>query len=359
MDVFIEKARLAMDYLISIADRLKDGNPWFLHDSLETNEQDRRLFYKRFLHSTAFGKSVSNTLCLNTHIWSLALLIRLARLGAGQRYLQIAEKGIEALRQVLSARPAEWSYKLIYGLRDMLLRLSVLTGRGGLSIKVYTNFMRKVLVPVCKKLFPRILMPNGYIERDLTSVHVSFIYFLVNLKDLLILYRYFPVDWLKAVITQSVFYAHRSGFVRFMARKDPRVRNFEDILLLAVAWLNDARFLSWLSEYMRLSGSKSYPLSADGLAHSAIADWKHTFGSSNPAVEVFTLAGPERPLLLLVNPTEKTQTVKLIPRYGSESVLTDMFNSTSAPVNARKEITLLPTQARLFCLLKESEAEKG
>jgi hypothetical protein len=57
-DAFLLKAKNAMDFLISIADKLSDDKIWFLHDTLETNMADSSLFYKIF-PSTAFGKSDS------------------------------------------------------------------------------------------------------------------------------------------------------------------------------------------------------------------------------------------------------------------------------------------------------------
>ena len=53
-------------------------------------------------------------------------------------------------------------------------------------------------------MYPRIVHPCGFIERDLTLSMLSDRYHVINLKDLLTLYRQQPDEWLRPYIKKGI-----------------------------------------------------------------------------------------------------------------------------------------------------------
>jgi hypothetical protein len=310
--IFLDKAQAAADYLISIADRMHGNGTWFLHDTLECDIDAARLHYGDIGPSEAFGKSLSNTLTLNTHISVMTVLCGLQQVVRRADYDRCVDEGLVALRSVLRARAANSVYSLVYGLRDRLVRRSAEAPTGfaaKLTIR-YEQILRRRLLPFLKQRFPRLAMPDGYVERDLTHTALSDFYHLINMEDMLRLYGCCPDEWLGAMIRKSVDFTLRSRLVERMGPAGFGAGTFLGVLLLYGA-LIDERCLGHLVRHIRLFREASAPLPVKILSSPVIADPSSAWSVDNADLIVLASADQGRFSAVIMNPTRETQTGRL------------------------------------------------
>jgi len=318
-DIFLQKAKLAADYLVSIADELSEDEIWFLHDTLETNMADSKLFYNIF-RSEAFGKSVSNTLCLNSHIWTLTALYRLKKLDSDQRYGKYFEKGLNALKHVLQASPCDMLFCGVYRLRDFLARLctkskSKVTRK---VHKVYTLTLMRYLLPFLKKTFPRLVMPNGFIERDLSYSTLSDFYHFRNIEDILVLYNQTRADWLGEIIKKSVKYSVDSGLAKHVFAREPKAMVFLDVLLLYCGVV-DEQYLPLFPEYIASFQELNSSAPVNILSNPLIAAAGSPLRVDNEDVLVLAPAGGKNIRAVVINATDKDCKVTMKPDSEDET----------------------------------------
>lgn len=266
--IFLEKAKTATKYLLTIKDELSDGNIWYLHDSLELNEKDVTLYYKPLLRTGVWGKSISNTLCLNTHIMAMSVLYRMNNVVSDGKYNDLFTTALDSLKKILAARQGQIIFSLLYRLHDFSLYLSRKSKITGMK-KIHHEFnkvLKIYLLPALKKRFPRLNMPNGFLERDLCHSVLFEYYHLVNLKDLLILYNLAPGQWLRNIIIKSMSHTIKRKRIKYFALEDPRAIVFIDILCL-YSILIDSSYSHFLADYFAYFKNLNLPLSADLLSH--------------------------------------------------------------------------------------------
>jgi hypothetical protein len=310
-DIFLQKAKLATDYLIWISDELSGDEIWFLHDTLETNMADSKLFYNIF-RSEAFGKSVPNTLCLNSHIWTLTALYRLKQLDSDQRYGQYFEKGLNALKHVLQASPCDMLFCGVYRPREFLVGLctkskSKVTRK---IHKVYTLTLMRYLLPFLKKTFPRLVMPNGFIERDLSHTALSDFYHFLNIEAILMLYNQTKADWLGEIVKKSVKYSVDSGLAKHVFARDPKAMVFLDVLLLYCG-LVDEQYLPLLPEYIAHFQELNSSVPVNILSNPLIAAAGSPLRVDNEDVLVLAPAGGKNISAIVINATDKDRKVTI------------------------------------------------
>ncbi|MCK5172694.1 MAG: hypothetical protein KAR47_04840 [Planctomycetes bacterium] len=271
-DIFLEKAQLAVAFLVSVVDVLDDDSAWFLHDTLETNMEDCKKFYKTITPSSALGKSVSNTLCLNTHIWTLTVLRRFTDLCHEKHCEDMFKRGLTALKRALSLRPASVIYGPIYLLNDFLLGLSLKTENPLLQRmhRRYGRMLRRSVLGPLKKRFPRLVMPDGFVERDLSYSHLSYPYHLVNVKDMLLLYKQVREPWLLEIIEKSMRYTVRSGLAGHLALTSKRAAVFLHALCLYSETVGD-RYEHLIPQYLDRFEALSLPLLPEVRSHPAVS----------------------------------------------------------------------------------------
>ena len=310
-DAFLGKAKKAMDFLISIADTLSDDKIWFLHDTLETNMTDSGLFYKIFA-STAFGKSTSNTLCINSHISTLIALHRINRIAPDPKYDTCFEKGVNALKQVLQATPSNCLFATAYRPRDILIKLWAKTENKTTKklLKVWTLLLRRHLLPFLKKKSPRLLMPNGFIERDLSHSALSDFYHFRNLEDILILYNLTKADWLLNIITKSIKYTVHSRFADYVLSREPKAILFLDIILLYSDMVDDG-YLHLLPKYLARFQKANSAVPVNILSDPFITNTSSPLYLDNENVIITAPAAAKKLKAVLINPTEKDQKIML------------------------------------------------
>ena len=310
-DAFLLKAKDAMDFLISIADKLSDDKIWFLHDTLETNMADSSLFYKIF-PSTAFGKSISNTLCINSHIATLTALHRLNQIDPSDKYSTYFEKGLSALKNVLQANPCDWLYSCAYRPRDLLIRLCMKTDNkiAKKLLKTWTLILMRHLLPFLKKKFPRIVMPNGFIERDLSHSSLSDFYHFLNIQAMLTLYSRTKTDWLLKQIKKSVEYSAGTCLADYVFGRDPKAMLFLDILLLYSGIINQ-NYIHLLPTYLARFQKANSALPVNILSDPFITDTSLPLRVDNEKVIVLVPAAGKKLKAILVNTTQKDEKVAI------------------------------------------------
>ena len=338
--IFLQKAALAADYLISIADDFSESETWFLHDTLETNPDDATLFYNLFA-STAFGKSTSNTLCINSHIATLTALHRLNQLDPSDKYNTYFEKGLSALKKVLQANPCDWLYSCAYRPRDLLMRLCTKTENKLVKKlnKVWTLTLTRQLLPFLKKRFPRLLMPNGFIERDLSYSTLSSVYHFLNIEDILILYHLTRADWLLNVITKSVKYSVDSGLASCLVERQLEAMLFCDILLLYAGIINQ-NYIHLLPTYLARFQRANSALPVNILSDPFITDTSLPLRVDNEKVIVLIPAAGKNIKAILINPTEKDQKISLKSALGAEADPVEFVDSKNGKFSCQKPVII-------------------
>lgn len=196
--LWLEAARKSLEFVLkNLAECLDDGSLWFLHDTIEDK-------IRRRVNSSLFGKTLGNSLCVNTHVQALTVLHRLCqRIPNESNYNKIFNQGLQALYRVLGHQPAQKIYKFL-GVR--LLAYKKRTSAYSIIGKL-RNVLEGFIVPrafwFVRRRFPRIVFPNGFIERDLTLGFFSDRYHITNLKDLLTLYQMTPIPWMRDYIKKG------------------------------------------------------------------------------------------------------------------------------------------------------------
>ena len=160
---------------------------WFYHDELETTEAGMRGAPFKWWPSTALGKSPQNMLVLNTQLDTLVALDRYAALTGDMQYSPVVESGYQAACAVLELQPMEWLYRLVFSAIDLTLLPTEQAARLPLWQRVWKRVGWQVFIPRLPRLktrFPRLVMPGGYIDRELSLQTWAYDYLAVNLMDL-------------------------------------------------------------------------------------------------------------------------------------------------------------------------------
>lgn len=160
---------------------------WFYHDELETSAAGMRRAPFKWWPGTALGKSPQNMLVLNTQLDTLVALDRYATLTGDTQYVPLVESGYEAAHAVLSLRPMEWLYRLGFSAIDLTLLPTEQAARLPAWKRVWKRIGWQMFIPWLPRLktrFPRLVMPGGYIDRELSLQTWAYDYLAVNLMDL-------------------------------------------------------------------------------------------------------------------------------------------------------------------------------
>ena len=161
---------------------------WFYHDSLEQSPDMEKLYPFQFAKSRALGKSINNMLILNTHLDTTIALERHQQVTGDNQYSDLIESAKIATHAILELHSAEFLYRSLF----RIIHLSFLPTQKGEALPVHLRALKrlgwKYLLPRLKKIkarFPRLVMPGGFIERDLIQGGGSVRYQPVNLMDLI------------------------------------------------------------------------------------------------------------------------------------------------------------------------------
>lgn len=176
----------AADFIAGKHDVIAAG-AWFYHDELECNADGMTRGPFRWWPSSALGKSPQNMLVLNTHLDALVALDRYHRVTGDERFASLVESGFEAARVVLALRPMEWLYRILFSAIELGLTPTTQAAALPAWKRMWKRIGWKVFVPRLPRIktrYPRLTMPGGYIDRELSLQGWANDYVAVNLMDL-------------------------------------------------------------------------------------------------------------------------------------------------------------------------------
>jgi hypothetical protein len=186
----------AAAFLSRQVDRL-DVGAWLLHDELEHSVEAMREGPFRWLPSRALGKSPANMLVLNSHLDGTVALHRYGKVTGNVEHEALVQEARRATRAVMSMRPASRLYSAIFRAVRLTFLPSAKAAALSLHLRALKRLAWKYLVPFLpriKSFFPRIAMPGGYIDRELSLRVFAHDYLPINLMDLLRHARQFPEE---------------------------------------------------------------------------------------------------------------------------------------------------------------------
>lgn len=160
---------------------------WFYHDELECTMNGMQRAPFKWWPSNALGKSPQNMLVLNTQLDTLVALDRYGALTGDTQYAPLVESGYQAASTVLALRPMEWLYRLLFSAINLTLLPTEQAARLPLWKRLWKRIGWQVFVPRLPRLktrYPRLVMPGGYIDRELSLQVWAYDYLSVNLMDL-------------------------------------------------------------------------------------------------------------------------------------------------------------------------------
>ena len=186
----------AVAFLALQTDRI-DAGAWLLHDSLEKSQQALQTGPFKWVASRALGKSPSNMLVLNTHLDSTIAIDRYAATSGASMHAPLVLSARKSTARVLALRTAQWLYRLLFAAVDLTLLPTETARRLSLPKRAFKRIAWKYLVPrlpTIKSRWPRLVMPDGYIDRELSLKTWAFDYHSINVMDLLRHHRRFGDD---------------------------------------------------------------------------------------------------------------------------------------------------------------------
>lgn len=302
----------AAAFLASRIDTL-DYGIWFLHDSLETSLDTLKAFPFRSVYSRALGKSPSNLLVLNTHLDTTLALDRYRKVSGDERYADLIRSAHVATRAALELRPAELMYKLLFQAIGLTFLPTPVASRLPLPVRALKRFAWKYLIPWLphiKARFPRLIMPGGYIERDLSQCSFADQYQSVTLMDLVRYVQHFPYVELPD-FSESLAFTHASGLRerwKESCDKDHALGFWTEALYHLCMLRPEPIYRYWLLSVVLDTESHGIGLSPSVLgAHPesvASPERLPCPSPSHPVLRVINLGRRGRPELLVINPSD-------------------------------------------------------
>ncbi len=263
MDALMEKndeaAREALGRAAAFISRQTDtvgGETWFLHDNLERSPQRMRQGPFRWVNSRVLGKSATNMLVLNTHLDTTIALDRYRQVTGDSQYAAQVSSARKAVAKVLRLRSAEWLYRPLFKAIGLTFLPRALAERLPLPVRAIKRIAWKYLIPrlpLIKSKFPRLVMPGGYIDRELTLQTWAHNYQTINLMDLLRFARRFPQEGNPDIVEDGLRFVRQSG-IREQWKETPHSQYalgfWAEALYQACTLQGDAKYRKWLVEAM-------------------------------------------------------------------------------------------------------------
>ena len=253
-----ERIRKALDKAVTFisgrAQRI-DAGVWFMHDSLEADEQSIKRYPFRWAKSRALGKSPSNMLILNTHLDTIIALDRYREVTGDDRHVSQVASACDAAQAILAQRPAEGIYRALFWILDLTLLPKTEAVRLPLVMRALKRIGWKYLIPHLhriKAIWPRIVMPNGFIDRSLTQEGFATRYQSVHVWDLVRFLRRFQSDLGTKLLCQTLAYTQKESGIRQHWKEDPTRSDALGFWQEALYWLclskSEANLIAWLGE---------------------------------------------------------------------------------------------------------------
>jgi hypothetical protein len=167
------------------------------------------------------------------------------------------------------------------------------------------------LLPRVKRIYPRLVMPGGFIERHLGMPHYDINYHPVNMMDLARLWRCFPEEDLADILDDAIKAVTDSSILQLWAESKPRhfsVVVWTDALYQLCTLKQNASYRQLLAEGVMLitDTGLGFPPSLLGADAEAvkIAERVACPSPSDPQLRVVNLSCNGQNELLVVNATD-------------------------------------------------------
>lgn len=246
----------AVAYLSKATDQLECG-AWFLHDSLELSEQAMNNGPFKWIANRSLGKSVSNMLVLNTHLDSTIAINRYMQLTGDSQYKELVNSALNSTRAVLSLKPANWLYRPLFWAIGLTMIPTEKASQLSLPVRAIKRFTWQYLIkklPDIKARFPRLLMPNGYIDRELSLRTWAIDYQPINLMDLARHAYCFPQAFDENILDEAMEFTQTSGLIKRYRELPPNKRYsvgfWSEALYYRCLAKPDMKYRHWLAEAM-------------------------------------------------------------------------------------------------------------
>ncbi len=241
----------AAAFLSRQVDRLDVGS-WLLHDELEHSVEAMREGPFRWQPSRALGKSPANMLVLNSHLDGAIALHRYGEATGSREHEPLVSEARRATRAVMSLRTADWLYRAMF----WAIRLTFLPTAIGAALPLHRRAMKRVawrwlvpMLPWIKARFPRLVMPGGYIDRELSLRVLAHDYLPINLMDILRYGRRFQAESNEKAVRDGFALIHEARmFERWPEMGKAYALGFwAEALYQACLLYRDSTFVSWLA----------------------------------------------------------------------------------------------------------------
>jgi hypothetical protein len=243
---------------------------WFLHDSLEDSAEAMDAMYRQtgsivpgfgaWKPSRILGKSPTNKMILNTHVDTTITLDRYREATGDTQYQALVASARMATQSLLALRPAEIPYRAVYWAVGLTLLPVAQARQLPLPVRALKRMSWMYLVPrlyLLKRLFPRLVMPSGFIDRHLSPPHFDAKYHAVNVMDLVRYWRRFPEEDLHSIIERAIQFVlgNDKSVLRWWVEEKPRqfaIVVFTDALYQLCMLRPDRIYRRYLAEAMLL-----------------------------------------------------------------------------------------------------------
>lgn len=234
-----------------------DCGIWFLHDSLELSVESMNKGPFNWINSNFLGKSSSNMLVLNTHLDSTIAINRYQTITGDTQYNELIASALQSTRTILSLKPAEWLYKPLFWAIGLTMLPTEIASKLPAPIRVIKRISWQYLIkklPDIKARFPRLVMPNGYIDRELSLRTWALDYQTINLMDLARHARAFPGGFDEPTLDKAMEFTYTSGLIKRYRELTPGKRYsvgfWAEALYHRCLAKNDLKYRQWLAEAM-------------------------------------------------------------------------------------------------------------
>jgi hypothetical protein len=282
---------------------------WFYHDELETSEGGMRGAPFKWWPGRALGKSPQNMLVLNTHLDTLVALRRYGELVGDTQYATLVDSGCRAALALLALRPMEWLYRLVFSAIDLTLLPTDTAMRLPRWKRLWKRIGWQIFIPRLPRLktrFPRLVMPGGYIDRELSLQTWAYDYLAVNLMDLVRIARGAQAASFMPYVDSILDYCARTNIARRWLEHSGRAYAlgfYAEALVLLGMTRPRADTDAMLAEALLLcvQHGLGLPPSINGGNAEALAIAHALPRSSKAAIVVVNLSRSERAACLVLN----------------------------------------------------------
>jgi hypothetical protein len=289
-----------------------DCGIWFLHDSLELNEEAMSSGPFQWISKRTLGKRPSNMLVLNTHLDTTIAINRYQGLTGDLQYAELIKSALVSTRTALDLKPANWLYKPLFWAIGLTLLPTENARELAAPIRAIKRIAADYLIkklPDIKARFPRLVMPNGYIDRELSLRTWALDYQTINLMDLARYARAFPGEFNEDILDKAMAFTHDIGLIQRYRELAPGKRYatgfWVEALYHRCLAKGDVKYRQWLAEAMLECHDLSFGMAPSllGTNSEAIPFAQQNFypEPSNPELNIAVLSRPQGFELLIVN----------------------------------------------------------